>query len=71
MNFYFSEFHKYCLSCNGARMRSRVFNSRREANIAMYEFCAANGIKVECVDDSKHDKLYSDNEGITFCISRI
>ena len=71
LSFYYSNFHKYCLTSNGVKMKTKYFNSRQEANAAMYEFCDRKGIHVECVDDSKHFKLYSDNKGISFCVARI
>lgn len=71
LNFYYSGFHKYCLSCSGAKMRTKYFNSRQEANEAMYKFCNKKGIHIECTDDSKHCKLYSDNNGVSFCVARV
>lgn len=67
-----SDFHQYLLTCNGIKTKDRVFSSRQEAKKAMYDFCDAHNIRVECTDDSKHYKLYQNsNKSISFCINRI
>lgn len=71
IDFYYSKCHQYYLSCQGLNMKAKTFYTRQEANRAMYEFCDKNHIHVECVDDSKHCKMYSNNEGVSFCICRI
>ena len=71
LGFYYLDAHQYCLSCSGIKMRTKYFYSRQEANAAMYKFCNKKGLHIECIDDSKHFKLYSDNNGVTFCVARV
>ena len=64
--------HTYYLSSMGDAAAPRgTYNTRKEAEIAMTNYCQAHDIVVECVEDDKHSKLYSDHLGISFCINRL
>ena len=51
--------HTYYLSSMGDVAAPKgTYNTRKEAEIAMTNYCQAHDIVVECVEDDKHSKLY-------------
>ena len=63
--------HKYYVHSTGTGLRDKSFNTRREAEIYMQNYCAAAGIKLECTEYDRHERKYSDHNGTRFYINRI
>lgn len=63
--------HSYFLFCTGTKFRAKYFDTRTEAEEAMYAFCDKHGIRVECTEYDKHERKYSNHEGIRFYINRV
>lgn len=64
--------HTYYLSSTGDKKAPQgTYRTRKEAEIVMTRYCQANNITLECIEDDKHSKLYSNHHGIRFCINRI
>lgn len=70
-NLFLIKTHQYLLHSDGTTLKDKVYNSRLEANIAMNSYCSAHGIVVECTEDNKHSKKYSNHRGVRFYINRI
>ena len=51
-------------------MKGRRFDSRHDAEVAMEKYCARNNIHVECTECDKHERKYSNHNGIRFYINR-
>lgn len=64
--------HTYSLvELDGQRtLNERVYNSRRDAEKAMFKSLGRYGTTLIKVYDDKHDKTYFDNCGHEFIISR-
>lgn len=71
LELFFPRYHQYCLSSTGTSMKDQFFDTRLEAEIAMNQYCAKNGITVECTECDKHERKYSNHNGIRFYINRI
>lgn len=63
--------HQYLLFSTGTNLKKKVFNTRLDAERAMRLYCAKNGIYVECTEQDKHERKYSNHNGIRFYINRI
>ncbi len=63
--------HTYCLYSEGTKMRTMYFTSRNDAKRAMYKYCNKHGIQIECTENDKHEKKYSNHNGVRFFINRI
>lgn len=63
--------HVYHLFSTGTTLKSRDYKTRRDAEIAMNTYCAKNGIEVECTECDKHERKYSNHNGICFYINRV
>jgi len=63
--------HKYILCCTGTKFKDKVFGTRLDAEIAMYGYCAKHGIRIECSECNKHERKYTNHNGIRFYINRI
>lgn len=63
--------HRYYLFSTGTSLKPKYYNSRAEANHTMYAYCVKHGIQVDCVEDCKHEKAYSDHHGVNFYINRV
>lgn len=63
--------HQYYVFSTGTTLKNRTFNTRRDAEIYMYTYCNKNNIHVECTEDDKHEKKYSNHNGVRFYINRI
>lgn len=63
--------HKYLLFCTGAKCKTKEYDTRLEAEIAMHNWCNKNGVVVECTERDKHQRKYSNHQGIRFYINRI
>lgn len=64
--------HTYILSVSGLKVKDRYFKTRREAEIAMHNICKKFGIKnVECTEQDKHERKYSNHNGVRFYINRV
>ena len=68
---YYNEIHQYYLSSTGTGLKDSVYNTRKDAEIAMNQYCAKHGIKVECTECDKHERKYSNHNGVRFYINRI
>ena len=63
--------HQYYLYSTGTSLKSQTFNTRKDAEIAMNQYCAKHNIKVECTECDKHERKYSNHNGVRFYINRI
>lgn len=63
--------HQYYLYSTGTTLKDEYFNTRKEAEIAMNEYCAKHGITIECTECDKHERKYSNHDGVRFYINRI
>ena len=67
----FKEDHRYYLFSTGTGLKPKYYDSRNEAEDAMYAYCMKNHIYVECTECDKHERKYSNHNGIRFYINRI
>lgn len=63
--------HQYYLYSTGTSMKDQTFYTRKDAEAAMQKYCAKRGIKVECTECDKHERKYSNHNGVRFYINRI
>ena len=63
--------HRYYVHSTGTGLKDRSFDTRREAEIYMQNYCAAAGINLECTELDRHERLYSNHNGVRFYINRI
>lgn len=63
--------HRYYVHSTGTGLRDKSFNTRREAEVYMQNYCAAAGITLECTELDRHERKYSDHNGTRFYINRI
>ena len=68
---YYNSIHQYYLSSSGTTLKDKVYNTRKDAERAMNQYCAKNGIRVECTECDKHERKYSNHNGVRFYINRI
>ena len=64
-------YHKYYLFSTGTTLKSKYYNTRKEAEIAMYDYCRSHNIVIECTEYDKHERKYSNHNGIRFYINRV
>ena len=67
----FSSKHQYYVFSSGTSLKPSTFNTRKDAEAYMNEYCAINRIKVECTECDKHQRKYSNHKGVRFYINRI
>lgn len=63
--------HRYYVHSTGTGLKDKSFNTRIEAEAFMQNYCAAMGIMVECTEYDKHERKYSNHNGVRFYINRI
>lgn len=63
--------HQYYVHSTGTRLKDRAFDTRLEAETYMHNYCNRNGIHVECTEYDKHERKYSNHNGVRFYINRI
>lgn len=63
--------HRYYLFSTGTDLKARYFDTRKEALNAMYKYCEKHNIKVELTEDDRHEKKYSNHNGVRFYINRV
>lgn len=63
--------HKYLLFIEGLPIRSRVFDTRLDAEIFMHRICKQKNLIIESTEVDKHEYKYSNHQGIRFYINRI
>ena len=64
--------HSYYLFSSGAvKAPKGTYPTRLSAELAMRDFCVKNNLEVECTENDKHCKKYSNHAGIRFYINRI
>ena len=63
--------HKYYLFSTGTKLKAKYFDTRKEAEIAMNQYCMNHNITVECTECDKHERKYSDHHGVRFYINRV
>lgn len=64
--------HRYSLVLIGTgKTISKTFNSRSDANQAMYKLMGKHNLTLEEVHNDNHDKTYICNKGAEFHINRI
>lgn len=64
-------FYKYFVFSTGTNFKSRTFDTRVEAEAAMYKYCLRHNIRLECTEYDKHEHKYSNHAGVRFYINRI
>ena len=64
-------YHKYYLFSTGTTLKGKYYNTRKEAEIAMHNYCIKHNITVECTEYDKHERKYSNHHGIRFYINRV
>ena len=69
---FFPKFHQYYVFATGVKCVSETFETRREAEIYMWKICSKNNISgLECTEYDKHERKYSNHNGVKFYINRI
>ena len=63
--------HQYLLASTGTGMKSKEFGTRVDAEKAMRLWCAKHGTAVECTERDRHERKYSNHNGVRFYINRI
>ena len=64
--------HRYSLVLIGAgKTVSKMFNSRHDANQAMYKLMGKHKLSLEEVHNDNHDKTYICSNGAEFHINRV
>ena len=64
-------YHKYYLFSTGTTLKGKYYNTRKEAEIAMQNYCISHNIIVECTEYDKHERKYSNHNGVRFYINRV
>ena len=64
-------YHKYYLFSTGTALKGKYYNTRKEAEMAMNQYCRSQNIIVECTEYDKHERKYSNHNGIRFYINRV
>lgn len=64
-------YHKYYLFSTGTSLKSGYYSTRREAETAMHNYCNKHNITVECTEYDKHERKYSNHQGVRFYINRV
>lgn len=63
--------HQYYVFSTGTSLKNKTFDTRKEAEIYMHNYCNQHGIHVECTEYDKHERKYSNHNGVRFYINRI
>lgn len=63
--------HYYNVFSSGTDLKQKQFRTRKEAEIYMNDYCAQHGIKLECRECDKHERVYTNHNGVRFYINRI
>lgn len=63
--------HQYYMHSTGTGLKDQTFNTRLDAEICMHNYCNQHGIHIECTEYDKHERKYSDHNGVRFYINRI
>ena len=63
--------HEYYVYSTGTDCKNRYFSTRKEAEIYMNNYAAKHGIQLECTEFDKHERKYSNHNGVRFYINRI
>lgn len=63
--------HSYYLFSTGTHLKSKEYATRKDAEIAMNNYCVLHNIIVECTENDKHRRKYSNHCGVRFYINRI
>ncbi len=63
--------HRYYLYSTGTTLKAKYYTTRKEAEIAMHEYCSKNSIQVECTEQDKHERKYTNHHGVRFYINRV
>lgn len=63
--------HRYYLFSTGTGLKAKYYDTRSAAEQAMYQYCADNGIHIECSEYDKHERKFTNHNGIRFYINRV
>jgi len=63
--------HRYYLFSTGTKLKAKYYETRHAAEEAMYAYCNKYGIKIECSEYDKHERKYTNHNGIRFYINRV
>ena len=63
--------HSYYVFSTGTSFKARNFRTRKEAEASMNEYCVSNNISVECYEQDKHERAYTNHKGVRFYINRV
>ncbi len=64
-------YHRYYLFSTGTTLKARYYNTRKEAEIVMNQYCKKHNITVECTEYDEHERKYSNHHGVRFYINRV
>lgn len=67
----FPQMHRYYMHSTGTGLKDKTFDTRKDAEEYMYNYCNNNGIHLECTEYDKHERKYSNHNGVRFYINRI
>lgn len=71
MEYYCNNYHRYYLYSTGTSLKPKYYDTRLDAEKAMNKYCVKNGIVIECTENDKHFKKYSNHKGVRFYINRV
>lgn len=71
LEFVLPKTHHYSVFATGIKCRARMFDTRVEAEEYMWKVCNKYGVHVECSECDKHERKYSNHNGVRFYINRI
>ena len=69
--YFFDTPHKYYVCATGTPFKSATRSSRKECEALMNDYCYKHNIQVECTECDKHERKYSNHNGVRFYINRI
>lgn len=63
--------HYYYVFSTGTDLKDKYFETRQDAENYMNSYCYRHNIRVECTEKDKHERKYSNHNGIRFYINRV
>ena len=63
--------HQYYVFSTGTKLKDKYFETRKEAEAYMNDYCNSHDIRIECTECDKHERKYSNHNGVRFYINRV
>lgn len=63
--------HYYYVFSTGTNLKDKYFRTRQDAENYMNDYCYRHNIRLECTECDKHERKYSNHNGIRFYINRV